>query len=220
MPISEKTEIYRKVNNLCMKCGKASPRENKTICQECFEKHQKYTSKTYHTKKNNDICTRCGLKTGNGILCETCKIYVKKERKIYRDRHNINNLCVVCGKIKDTVDGVSCSSCRTISNNNAKLYRRKQTKLIFDHYGGKCKNCGEEDNDVLCIDHINGGGTKHVEQLKKNGTLFYPWIIKNNFPPDLQLLCHNCNIKKYKQILKQKSTEEIGIISVGIPSQG
>ena len=45
----------------------------------------------------------------------------------------------------------------------------------------------------LSIDHINGGGRKHTEELHKEGLNFYAWIIKNNFPEGFKVLCMNCN---------------------------
>jgi len=82
-----------------------------------------------------------------------------------------------------------------------KVRRRKETletkKIIFEHYGGKppkCACCGETGWEFLSVDHINGGGTKHKKELNCGGGLgFYKWIINNNFPTDLRLLCMNCN---------------------------
>jgi hypothetical protein len=49
----------------------------------------------------------------------------------------------------------------------------------------------------LSIDHIDGGGRKHTEELHKDGLNFYTWLIKNNYPKGFQVLCMNCNtIKK------------------------
>jgi hypothetical protein len=72
---------------------------------------------------------------------------------------------------------------------NARLRAR-----VIQGYGGKCKCCGENDWDLLCIDHINGGGRKHRESLdRKGGAPLNRWIIKNAFPDFLRILCANCN---------------------------
>jgi hypothetical protein len=64
--------------------------------------------------------------------------------------------------------------------------------LIIKHYGSRCTCCEETNIDLLTIDHINGGGTKHIKKL--GGTHnFYRWLRDNNFPPGFQVLCHNCN---------------------------
>jgi len=72
--------------------------------------------------------------------------------------------------------------------------REEQKLLIFKHYGNKCACCGETRKEFLCIDHINGGGTKHHKELHNQGTYLYAWLIKNNFPKGFRVLCHNCNM--------------------------
>lgn len=67
---------------------------------------------------------------------------------------------------------------------------------VFEHYGGKCSCCGESHFEFLSIDHINNNGNEHRKDIKKYGTHFYKWIIDNNYPNDLQVLCFNCNLSK------------------------
>ena len=63
---------------------------------------------------------------------------------------------------------------------------------IFDHYGYKCSCCEENRYEFLSIDHINGGGAKFREKIR--GIMYYKWIIDNNYPDNLRILCHNCNM--------------------------
>ena len=72
-------------------------------------------------------------------------------------------------------------------------------KLIYDHYGEKCNCCGIVGEIFLCIDHVNNDGAirKKLGEPKR-GREFYLWIINNNFPEDLQILCYNCNSAKHK----------------------
>jgi len=76
----------------------------------------------------------------------------------------------------------------------------KQKRLVISHYSNGsmvCCKCGFSDIRALSIDHINGGGRRHTEEIRKAGTIFYRWLIKNNFPNGFQVLCMNCNyIKK------------------------
>lgn len=77
-----------------------------------------------------------------------------------------------------------------------RLYLQRQRMVVLNFYGdGKphCKCCGENNVKFLAIDHINGRGK---DQRRMATGLFYNWIIKNNFPDFLQLLCHNCNMAK------------------------
>ena len=66
-------------------------------------------------------------------------------------------------------------------------------------YGGKvpkCACCGETEVMFLGIDHVNGGGTKHREELKRRGTGLYYVLRQQGYPRGFQVLCHNCNLAK------------------------
>lgn len=73
---------------------------------------------------------------------------------------------------------------------------RLQCLIYYSNGIPKCSRCGFSDIRALQIDHINGGGNKHVKEL--NGMLVF-WLQKNNFPEGFQILCANCNwIKRYE----------------------
>jgi hypothetical protein len=77
--------------------------------------------------------------------------------------------------------------------NKAKIYHRRDKLIVFQHYGeGKirCKRCGMKDIRALSIDHINGGGSKHLKEIRTSN--MYLWLINNNFPTGYQVLCMNC----------------------------
>ena len=61
-----------------------------------------------------------------------------------------------------------------------------------------CNNCGVKDNDVLCIDHIYSGGTRHARELNSSGVGLHGWLVRSGFPKGFQVLCANCNMKKAK----------------------
>lgn len=80
---------------------------------------------------------------------------------------------------------------------------------VIEHYSAgamRCKTCGHEDLDVLTIDHINGGGRKHREQIGaySSSIALYRWLIRHGFPSGFQILCMNCNFKKYKLEHRQR----------------
>ena len=56
-----------------------------------------------------------------------------------------------------------------------------------------CNNCGEQDVDVLCIDHINNNGSEHRKTYTGN---LSRWLRDNKYPTGFQVLCWNCNHKK------------------------
>lgn len=71
--------------------------------------------------------------------------------------------------------------------------RVKLRKQCIEHYGGKCVCCGETTYEFLAFDHKNNDGNKQREETKVLGSGFVRWLIDNNFPDDIQILCHNCN---------------------------
>jgi len=89
---------------------------------------------------------------------------------------------------------VLCHNCNwlkylnSIKRVNGRYARIRST--VIGYYGGKCECCGEENFDVLSVDHICGGGCKHRKDV---GSGIYDWIIYNNFPSDFRILCRNCN---------------------------
>ena len=88
---------------------------------------------------------------------------------------------------------------RERNNEYVKEYSRRRRKIILQFYGGnppKCKCCGESIIQFLCIDHINGGGSKHRKEMGQSGSNLYRWIVKNDFPKGFQVLCNNCNMAK------------------------
>lgn len=81
---------------------------------------------------------------------------------------------------------------------------------VFSHYGGKCAGCGEPDWVVLTIDHINEDGGDRRRKGEPKGIAFYRWIENNNYPTDLQLLCRNCNWRKYVGKVQRLSRKGVG----------
>ena len=84
------------------------------------------------------------------------------------------------------------------SRRNKTQYRKHQ-RIVLEHYSqGKlaCAYCGFNDIRALSIDHINGGGEKARREAGVSGDGFYRWLIKNNFPDGLQVLCMNCQFIK------------------------
>lgn len=98
-----------------------------------------------------------------------------------------------CGKNLAVEDRSRCVSCLEANRKT----QAKMRSTVLDAYGRKCACCGELESKFLAVDHINGNGNQHrfsVGGNKKSPIL--RWLIKNNFPKDFQLLCHNCNMAK------------------------
>ena len=62
---------------------------------------------------------------------------------------------------------------------------------VLDHYGRVCVCCGATRG--LTIDHVNGDGKAHREELKGD---LYRWLVQEGFPRGFQVLCTPCNSSK------------------------
>jgi len=69
---------------------------------------------------------------------------------------------------------------------------REHRMLVINAYGGKCECCGEDKYEFLAIDHVNGGGKKERETMSSYQIMRK--VIKENFPKEYRILCHNCNM--------------------------
>jgi hypothetical protein len=80
-------------------------------------------------------------------------------------------------------------------------YVRKIKHEVLEHYGSVCL-CGEADEVVLTLDHVNDDGASHRREVGARGFNFYMWLRKNGFPnnPPLQVLCANCQNRKLKEM--------------------
>ena len=162
----------------------------KIKCKICEEEVQK-------TGRNQKYCPNCRkIKTRENEMlrmrtyrAENKNDLLKKEQ-LYRNAHK--------KQIKERSDRYYAKHKEAISERERK--RRSDLRLkILNHYSNgdlKCACCGENHIEFLCIDHITGDGNKHRREINKHSTDYYRWIIKNDFPNFLQILCHNCNMAK------------------------
>lgn len=78
---------------------------------------------------------------------------------------------------------------------HVRAYRRAfQQKLrlaVLKLYGGKCVCCGEKHIEFLAIDHVNGGGKKHIGGFV-NVDAYRRWLLVKK-RKGFRVLCHNCN---------------------------
>lgn len=198
----------RKEAGLCRECAKPLNGEV-SRCIDCKEKHTQsmvnLASKAKEAvyKAYGDKCNHCG-ETNRKFLCiDHVNGGGNKEKKelggvgikLYKHIASLNFpadyqiLCYNCNIKKSFVKGTSRKS----------EYRAKIKKQVFDHYGLECACCKESTYELLCIDHINGGGEKHREEIVKGATssgassTMYKWLVDNKFPGGFRTYCNNCN---------------------------
>ena len=117
-------------------------------------------------------------------------------------------LCRSCGKRYPTVgrSRFECDICldkkkaqRNKPESKAKNrewqrnHAKKKRLETLNKYGGKCACCGEPEVLFLDFDHVNNDGYIHRKTMNKSGNSIVKWVIKNNYPDTIQVLCSNCN---------------------------
>ena len=117
------------------------------------------------------------------------------------ERQRINKIreagrCTRCCRSPAVVGRVCCAVCLEKERQREGKVNKKRKDLVRAHYGNKCTCCGETEQAFLTLDHSNDDGSKR-RLVEGSGTRLYKWIIRNNFPPDLQILCFNCNLGRY-----------------------
>ena len=101
---------------------------------------------------------------------------------------------------------------RRVKDRNRQIALKQE---VLGHYGnGKlaCVNCGFDDIRALSIDHINGGGRKHIRGLYgRGGAHFYRLLRRNGYPEGYQTLCMNCQwVKRFDKREWGKRCSPIG----------
>lgn len=95
------------------------------------------------------------------------------------------------------------------------LLQRKHVEIlkreVLAHYGlgGKAvcnwAGCGIDDVDLLTLDHVNNDGGAHRKASKNHhsGRGFYHRLRSTGYPPGIQTLCWNHNLKK--ELLRKRA---------------
>lgn len=139
------------------------------------------------------------------------KIYnsTPERTKVYYERKKAKGLCYTCGRNPSSNEitkfGKSSKQCNECRIKRAKQYQKvgkvinQDRKLkAFLRYGGiYCVCCGISNPVFLSLDHIENNGSKHRKTVGKRAANFYTWLEENNYPPGLQVMCHNCNHGKF-----------------------
>jgi len=123
------------------------------------------------------------------LLCFNCNCRIDMTPKLLVKSHPIG--CQYCGNLSAFGKRPSCRQCRQIIRRNRYIALKLE---VFTHYGARCANCHESHKEFLTIDHINNDGARHRQQI---GTQIFPWLKRNSYPTNFQVLCFNCNYLKH-----------------------
>jgi len=114
--------------------------------------------------------------------------------------------CKECGLLyQGTRDFGKCLDCRKLARKKYEKDYREQPEYsegrkeryrllreaVIVGYGGRCSCCGETTREFLAIDHVDGNG--RVERRTRSIHQIMTAIVKQGFPDNYRILCHNCN---------------------------
>ena len=123
-------------------------------------------------------------------LCRSC---LNKKRKEERKHRAQAGLCRLCSRRKQP-NSTLCVACAQKQARREVERQGKDKRDAFAAYGGAiCRCCGETMKEFLTIDHINGGGRHHRQEI---GPRLYAWLRRHAYPSGFQVLCMNCNFAK------------------------
>lgn len=185
----------RKKSGICISCDSPTV-HRRTMCLVHLRELKNRQAEIRRERRGKGICERCRHPTnGKGYFCGECLLIHKEQQKARVDKRKLNNQCIECKKQKSEKEIYhACDDCRL----KKKIKRQEIRQTIFNHYGQKCNctcGCNVTNPRHLTLDHVENNGAEHRKEVGKS-EFFYRWVIRNNFPDDLQILCFNCNCAK------------------------
>ena len=136
------------------------------------------------------------VKTLKGRVCAKCKKYKTAEHFHYHRGYKGGLFCW-CNSCQSAYCKKRWHARVDVRDKAREGHRRARVDALMAYSPNRvpiCACCGETEIKFLCIDHINGGGTKHRHRLGR--TDLYYWLKARGYPKGYQVLCHNCNCAK------------------------
>lgn len=175
---------------ICLRCETAfAPvTGNQRICGSCkpgakqiLAPRQGPSQSSWLAHQEAVTCRRCGAEPGEQCRTASGTVSWRPHAERFQDS----------GGIVDPARAYQ----RAYDRGRRQTRREAMRRRVFAHYGTSCACCGVTER--LTIDHINGGGTAHREEIGGSGHEFYAWLIRNDFPSGFQTLCMTCNLSKF-----------------------
>jgi len=152
-------------------------------CEKCGESHYEFLEIDHIHNDGNTHRNEIG-ESGRYLL-----LWIIKHNFPY----GFQVLCRNCNIEKVKIESIGLRGDATpLQKYNHKFHSDRKLKVL-NHYtdnNPQCQCCGESNIDKLCVDHINGGGNDHRNEINSN---IIDWLVKSNFPEGFRVLCENCN---------------------------
>jgi hypothetical protein len=177
-----------------MKCNGTTCRREaepgRKACAECrVMRRQWHHNYMVRNQKPADICrfADCARPRAKWYqYCAECRERQNEARQAAKDLH-------FAAKAAGLPVKVTPPRKRDLPENKLPVTLRRKAELL-SHYGGPiCVCCEETRLEFLTLDHIDGGGSDQMRELRRLRTSFPTWIKKNDYPPGFRVLCLNCN---------------------------
>jgi DNA-directed RNA polymerase subunit M/transcription elongation factor TFIIS len=159
------------------KHGSIYPLKTRVICKKCFNVFSPDTS----DKRTTCICPFCGriidIRNRTG--------YAKK----YADTHPERKKTMV-------------EYDKKYGRERRAIQKTRMRKVVFNLISNNnpiCANCGCDDERLLEINHINGGGRKEYNNGKNTAKFWWSIYMGRRKTDDLNLLCRVCNALHYHE---------------------
>ena len=176
----------------CPCCGQRPLVEGRRQCKVCLDSDKQRRQRYRKERAAAGVCNVCGREPVNsgGKRCARCGEKNRGRLKKAKDLRLQAGMCARCG-CEELVTKRFCMPCYDMHKACGRRSRQKLKMEVFEAYGGcVCKCCGEKESSFLSMDHVNGGGQKHLKKIG-TGRLYY-WLRDNDFPSGFQVLCMNC----------------------------
>lgn len=160
----------------------------KTLCATHYNQQRKGQSlapikESFPPLQEGKTCTKCRQ------ALPVTKFYPSRTKPC-----GVASWCITCSRAahkaaKEKRNASTRISAETLS------HRKMRVRVLTFYAKGtlQCACCGVTHIEFLSIDHINGGGRTHREELRKKSRSIYRALIMANFPDGFRVLCHNCN---------------------------
>ena len=186
-------------------------------CRDCYKRHNIINGRSFKEKQCN-ICSKPCFKQEICSRCDKSSVETRFRNREYKDLNkDLFNLKrqlkrLETGSQKQENIKYAAYKKQWHSDNKARITQDRKNKvielrsLLMTFYGSKCFTCYESDPHFLELDHIDETGWIDRKRLNISQSRFFSEILNGSRPKSqYQLLCSNCNWKKYLSTLNRKT---------------
>lgn len=184
---------------VCCNIGCSNPVQHpKRYCQPCVDKSTARGARAWQKRIGAGLCGDCGEKPfWNGkARCEECHKKLLASVQRLSDKRAAAGLCRICGNHPIEAGYKQCQRC---IEKRSRYHAALKLEVLAAYGGPVCVGCDETEVAVLQIDHTDGGGHRHAQEIGGRGKM-YSWLKKNGFPTGFRVLCSNCNIRAARKL--------------------